>query len=89
VRGLSTRDIEAALEEALGAEAKVSKSTVSRVCEAIKAEFDAFKLRDLSGVELEYLFLDGSVRHEAPYDRVGWKDPPVACRSRPLKLGAA
>jgi hypothetical protein len=30
-----------------------------------------------------------AVRHEAPYDRVGWKDPPVACRSRPLKLEAA
>ena len=31
----------------------------------------------------------GFVRHEAPYDRVGWKDPPAACRSRPLKLRAA
>ncbi len=89
VRGLSVRDVEATLAEALGPEATVSKSTVSRVCEAIKTEFDTFKARDLSGVELEYLFLDGSVRHEAPYDRVGWKDPPVACRSRPLKLGAA
>ncbi|MGH9243897.1 MAG: hypothetical protein ACRD29_06200 [Acidimicrobiales bacterium] len=31
----------------------------------------------------------GWVRHEAPHDRVGCKDPPAACRSRPLKLGAA
>ena len=38
----------------------MSKSTVSRVCQAIKDEFDAFKRRDLSDVELEYLFLDGS-----------------------------
>ena len=60
VRGLSTRDIEATLAEALGKAATVSKSTVSRVCEAIKGEFDAFKARDLSEVELEYLFLDGS-----------------------------
>jgi len=60
VRGLSTRDVEAALEEALGAEAAVSKSTVGRICEAIKVEFEAFKRRDLSGVELEYLYLDGS-----------------------------
>jgi putative transposase len=89
VRGLSVRDVEAALGEALGPGATISKSTVSRVCEAIKDEFDAFKERDLSDVELDYLFLDGSVRHEAPYDRVGWKDPPLACRSRPLKLGAA
>jgi hypothetical protein len=29
------------------------------------------------------------VRHEAPHDRVGGKDPPLACRSRPLKLEAA
>jgi transposase-like protein len=60
VRGLSTRDVEAAIEEALGPEATVSKSTVSRICEAIKIEFEAFKRRDLSGVELEYLYLDGS-----------------------------
>lgn len=36
VRGLSVRDVEAALTEALGPEATVSKSTVSKVCEAIK-----------------------------------------------------
>ncbi len=60
VRGLSHRDVEAALAEALGPEAKVSRSTVSRICEAIKDEFDAFKQTDLSGIELEYLFLDGS-----------------------------
>jgi transposase-like protein len=37
VRGLPVRDVEAALVEALGDEAAVSKSTVSRVCEQIKA----------------------------------------------------
>jgi transposase-like protein len=60
VRGLSVRDVEAALAEALGPDATISKSTVSRVCEAIKEEFDAFKRSDLSGVELDYLFVDGS-----------------------------
>ena len=60
VRGLSVRDVEAALTEALGPEATVSKSTVSRVCEAIKAEFDAWKGRSLADVELDYLLLDGS-----------------------------
>jgi len=40
VRGLSVRDVEAALAEALGPEATVSRSTVSRICEAIKEEFD-------------------------------------------------
>ncbi len=29
------------------------------------------------------------VRHEVPSDRVGWKDPPLGGRSRPLKLEAA
>jgi hypothetical protein len=31
----------------------------------------------------------GWVRHEAPCDRVGCKDPPAACRSRSLKREAA
>jgi putative transposase len=57
VRGLSTRDVEAALAEVLGPEAALSKSTVSRICQAIKDEFDAWKTRDLSGMELEYLLL--------------------------------
>lgn len=60
VRGLSDRDIEAALEEALGPEAALSRSTVSRVCESVKVEFDAWRQRDLSGFELDYLFVDAS-----------------------------
>jgi putative transposase len=43
VRGLSTRDMEAALAEALGPEAALSKSTVSRICEAIKVELDTWR----------------------------------------------
>ena len=60
VRGLSDRDIEALLAEALGPEAALSKSTASRICVRLRDEFDAFRARDLSGVELDYLFLDGS-----------------------------
>ena len=60
VRGLSVRDVEATLADALGPDSTVSKSTVSRICEAIKDEFDDWKTRDLSGVELDYLFADGS-----------------------------
>ena len=41
----------------------MSKSTVSRVCEAIKDEFDTWRKRDLSDVALEYLYLDGSHFH--------------------------
>jgi transposase-like protein len=60
VRGLSTRDIEATVVEALGERAGVSRSTVSRVCEQIKTQFDAWCARRLDEVELDYLFLDGS-----------------------------
>jgi putative transposase len=60
VRGLSTRDIEATLVEALGEQAGVSRSTVSRVCEQIKTQFDAWCARRLDEVELDYPFLDGS-----------------------------
>jgi putative transposase len=60
VRGLSVRDVEAALAEALGPEAALSKSTLSRVCEQVKTEFDAWTHRDLGGIELEDRFLDGS-----------------------------
>jgi putative transposase len=60
VRGLSDRDIEATLAEVLGPEAALSKSTVSRICSAIGAEFAAWRTRDLSGVRLDYLFLDAS-----------------------------
>lgn len=60
VRGLSDRDIEAALAEALGPEATVSRSTVSRICETIRVEFEAWRQRDLSDLELDYLFVDAS-----------------------------
>jgi putative transposase len=60
VRGLSDRDIEAALAEVLGAEAALSRSTVSRICRAIKDEFAGWSARRLDDVELDYLFLDAS-----------------------------
>jgi transposase-like protein len=43
VRGLSDRDVEAALAEALGPQAAPSKSTVSRICEQVKHECTAWK----------------------------------------------
>lgn len=60
VRGLSVRDAEAALAEALGPEAAVSKSTVSRICAEIKEQYEAWRDRRLEEVELDYLFLDAS-----------------------------
>ena len=61
VRGLSMRDVEAALREALGDSATVSKSTVSRICEAIKDEFATWRCRSLSGIDVAYLFADASM----------------------------
>ncbi|MDP9472204.1 MAG: transposase [Chloroflexota bacterium] len=60
VRGLSVRDVEAALTEALGESATVSKSTVWRVCEQLKTDFEAWSRRRLDDITLDYLFLDGS-----------------------------
>jgi putative transposase len=60
VRGLSVRDVEAALAEALGDQAAVSKSTVSAVCQQIKDEYEDWARRRLDGVTLDYLFLDAS-----------------------------
>jgi transposase-like protein len=73
VRGLSVRDVEASLADALGPGSTVSKSTVSRICEAIKTEFDDWRARDLSGIELDYFFADGSyfkMRPGAPAEPV-------------------
>jgi len=56
-RGLSTRDIEDALEQATG-DRLLSRTAVSQVTEVLWAEYEAFAERDLSGFEVEYLFLD-------------------------------
>ncbi len=89
VRGLSVRDVESSLAEALGPESKISKSTVARICEAIKEEFDAWRTRDLSDVELDYLFLDGSHFKMHPGARaepvlVAWG---LAVQGKPVFLG--
>jgi transposase-like protein len=91
VRGLSVRDVEASLAEALGPEAALSKSTVSRVCEQIKDEFQAWTTRSLADVALEYLFLDGSHFKMHPGARaepvlVAWG---ITTHGAPLLLGLA
>jgi len=91
VRGLSVRDVEAALAEALGPEAALSKSTVNRICQQIKDEFDAWAQRDLSTVELDYLFCDGAHFRMHP----GAPAEPVLCawgvttQGTPVLLGLA
>jgi putative transposase len=56
-RGLSTRDIEDALEEATG-DRLLSRTAVSQITEVLWEEYEAFAERDLSGFDVEYLFLD-------------------------------
>jgi putative transposase len=60
VRGLSVRDVEATLADALGDQAAVSKSTVSAICGQIKEEYERWARRRLDGITLDYLFLDAS-----------------------------
>ena len=60
VRGLSDRDVEAMLEEVFGKDATISRSTVSRVCQRLRAEFADWRRRDLSARPIDYLYLDGS-----------------------------
>lgn len=67
VRGLSTRDVEATLTEALGEQASRSKSTVSRVCAAITTEFDCWCTRRLD--EIELLLVPGRVAFQVPRER--------------------
>jgi transposase-like protein len=57
VRGLSDRDLEALYAEVFGG--RFSKSAVSRATATLQAEFDAWRTRDLSALQVVYLFLDG------------------------------
>jgi transposase-like protein len=57
LRGLSVRDVEAALEETFEAP-MVSKSTVSRICEQAREHYRAWCERRLDAYDLVYVFLD-------------------------------
>src|SRR4051794_5870095 len=57
LRGLSVRDVEALLEEALG-EQVVGKSTVARICQDTRERYRAWCERDLSGHDVVYCYLD-------------------------------
>ncbi len=68
VHGVSTRKVDD-LVRALGIDAGISKSEVSRICEDLDTEMAAFRSRDLSAEEFAYVFLDatylkGRVNHQ-------------------------
>jgi len=56
-RGLSTRDLEDALQEATG-DRLLSRIAISQQTDVLREEYEAFAQRDLSGFGVEYLFLD-------------------------------
>src|ERR1044072_4323353 len=77
VRGLSDRDVEAMLVEVFDEQATTGRATASRMGEGLRAEFDAWNRRDLTGVRIDYLYLDGSFFKMHPKARaepglVGW-----------------
>ncbi len=67
LRGLSVRDVEAALAETFG-EQVVSKSTVSRICEQTRERYRAWCERSLSEHDLVYCFLDAIYLKLRPED---------------------
>jgi putative transposase len=58
VRGLSTQDVSALYRDTFGG-SRLSKSTVSRVTQHLNQDFETWRRRDLSGLPIVYLFLDG------------------------------
>ena len=58
VEGLSTRDFKRALSPLMG-EMGLSRSSISRLNQALKASFATWRKRDLSEERVMYLFLDG------------------------------
>jgi transposase-like protein len=89
LEGLSSGDFEPVFRALLGEEAPLSASTMLRLKDSWKAEYETWQQRPLGNRRYPYLWLDGIVRHEAPQYRVGRRSPPAVCRSRPLKLEAA
>jgi transposase-like protein len=57
-RGMSTRDVEDAFRDATG-ELLLSRSAVSEITDQLWTQYEEFTRRDLSGIDVEYLFVDG------------------------------
>src|SRR3954447_4469441 len=67
LRGLSVRDVEALLEEALG-EQVVAKSTVARICQDTRERYAAWCERRLEDHDLVYCYLDAIYLKLRPED---------------------
>ncbi len=62
VQGISTRSVDA-LVEAMGADAGISKSEVSRICAGLDETVGAFRTRPLDHVRFPYVYLDATYLH--------------------------
>jgi putative transposase len=73
VHGVSTRAVDD-LVEAMGVDAGISRSEVSRICAGLDETVGAFRTRELDHTEFPYVYLDaghsGSVlRHRSAFER--------------------
>ncbi len=68
VKGMSQRDIEDALIEALAVE-QTGRSVINQVCAGLRADFQRWQDRDLSSFGVMYLFLDGIYLKLRPEDK--------------------
>jgi len=59
VEGLATRDFEPALRELMGEEAALSPSTISRLNQKFKAEYEEWRHSSLKGHRFVYIWADG------------------------------
>lgn len=59
IEGLATRDFEPALRALVGEDAPLSPSSVSRLNKQFKEEYDKWKTRQLSDLEIIYIWADG------------------------------
>lgn len=68
VKGMSQRDIESALLEALGVEG-TGRSVINEVCQSLRGDFSKWQDRGLEKLGLMYLFLDGTYLKLRPEDK--------------------
>jgi transposase-like protein len=68
VKGMSQRDIEDALIDALGVEG-TGRSVITEVCKGLRADFERWQSRELSELGVLYLFLDGIYLRLRPEDK--------------------
>src|SRR5690242_7181912 len=101
VRGLSTQDVRDLYGETFG-ESRLSKSTVSRITQQLNGDFEAWRKRDLSDLNVLYVFLDGQYHaaRQGTDEKEGYFRPmrfwktagrscciPISARANPMTRG--